>query len=77
MTRAQAYQREPLMKPPAPLHLLQVVGTPADAPLHGAGGGGFALIRPQLTSLTGRLHQGCSHTVETRLGVHFQFHIPD
>lgn len=30
--------------------------------------GSFALIRPPLASQTRRLHQGCSNTVDTRLG---------
>lgn len=60
------------------LHWLQEVGTPAAAPcLRCWWGPGFALIRLQLTSLTGHLCQGCSHTVEIRLGAHFQIHIPD
>lgn len=47
-------------------------------PLSGVlGWGDFALIRLQLTSLTWHPHQGCSHTVEIRLGAHFQIHIPD
>lgn len=58
--------------------LFQERGTPADTPCSGCFGGGlFALTRLQLTSLTWRPHQGCSHTVEIRLGAHFPIHIPD
>lgn len=59
-----------MMSPsPSTTCLLPDMGTSSDAPIPGdAGRGNFALIRPQLTSQTWHIHQGCSNTVETRLG---------
>lgn len=61
---------------PMPPYLLQEMGTPVDASCRGCPGRGLCTNQPQLTSLAWRLLQGCSHTVETRFGAHFQFHIP-
>lgn len=61
---------------PIPPYLLQERETPTDASCLGCQGRGLCTNQPQLTSLAWRLLQGCSHTVETRFGAHFQFHIP-
>lgn len=60
VTRARAYEREPLTRSPALPHLPYEVGTPADAPCLGRGG---LYSNQALTPCTvWRLPQGCSHT---------------